>query len=329
LILICPRKEDVVIAYTLQRIITMVVLIWAVSILVFAAIHALPADVAILILGDSATAEQVAALREKMGLNDPLAQQYWRWATSALVGDFGDSLVMDRPVAPMVSEALGKSLVLAIASLVSVAVLGICLGVLSAMKRGSLFDKVNSLIGYIGISVPEFFWGIVLTLVFVNTLGLLPAAGGIDPGAGFAAGLPHLVLPVATLTLTLLAHVLRQTRSSIIEELQSNYIRSARAKGLSERRVLFKHALRNGLLPTITVLAHDFGWLLSGVVVVETVFAFPGIGRLLVFGIEHHDIPLIQGIVVVLTAIYMLANLVSDLLYSFLKPRIRYGRAVG
>jgi peptide/nickel transport system permease protein len=329
LILIRPRKEDVVIAYTLQRIITMVVLIWAVSILVFAAIHALPADVAILILGDSATAEQVAALREKMGLNDPLAQQYWRWATSALVGDFGDSLVMDRPVAPMVSEALGKSLVLAIASLVSVAVLGICLGVLSAMKRGSLFDKVNSLIGYIGISVPEFFWGIVLTLVFVNTLGLLPAAGGIDPGAGFAAGLPHLVLPVATLTLTLLAHVLRQTRSSIIEELQSNYIRSARAKGLSERRVLFKHALRNGLLPTITVLAHDFGWLLSGVVVVETVFAFPGIGRLLVFGIEHHDIPLIQGIVVVLTAIYMLANLVSDLLYSFLKPRIRYGRAVG
>lgn len=279
--------------------------------------------------GNSATPEQVAALREKMGLNDPLMLQYWRWASAAVRGDFGLSLVMDRPIAPMVAEALGKSMLLAVLSLITVAVLGIGLGVLSGMKRGSAIDKGLSLVGYAGISVPEFFWGIVLTIVFVNQLGWLPAAGAIDFNAGTLAAIPHLVLPVATLTLTLLAHILRQTRSSIIEELQSNYIRAARAKGLSETRVLFKHALRNGLLPTITVLAHDFGWLLSGVVVVEVVFAYPGIGRLLVFGIEHHDIPLIQGIVIILTVVYMVANLITDLSYSFLKPQIRYGRSLG
>jgi len=318
-----------VIAYTVQRIVTMLVLVVAISLLVFAAIHALPADVAILILGDSATPEQVAALREKMGLNDPLMIQYWRWASAALRGDFGLSLVMDRPIAPMVAEALGKSMLLAVLSLITVATLGIGLGVLSGMKRGGAIDKGLSLVGYVGISVPEFFWGIVLTIVFVNQLGWLPAAGAIDFNAGILAAIPHLLLPVATLTLTLLAHILRQTRSSIIEELQSNYIRAARAKGLSETRVLFKHALRNGLLPTITVLAHDFGWLLSGVVVVEVVFAYPGIGRLLVFGIEHHDIPLIQGIVIILTVVYMVANLITDLSYSFLKPQIRYGRSLG
>jgi peptide/nickel transport system permease protein len=317
------------IAYTLQRIATILVLVVAVSLLVFAAIHALPADVAIMILGESATPEQVAALRTKMGLNDPLVTQYLRWASDALRGDLGVSLVMDRPIAPMVAEALAKSMLLAVLSIITVAILGIGLGVLSGMKRDTGIDRVLSFVGYIGISVPEFFWGIVLTVVFVNQLGWLPAAGAIEFGGGFLSILPHLVLPVVTLTLTLLAHILRQTRSSIIEELQSNYIRAARAKGLSETRVLFKHALRNGLLPTITVIAHDFGWLLSGVVVIETVFAYPGIGRLLVFGIEHHDIPLIQGIVIILTLVYMLANLISDLSYSFLKPQIRYGRSVG
>jgi len=317
-----------VVAYTIQRIAVMCLLIAVVSVLVFVAIHALPADVAILILGDSATAEQVAALRDKLGLNDPLLTQFWRWASGALRGDFGESLLMQRPIWPIVSEALGKSLILAVASLVTVAVVGIVLGVVSGMLRGSAIDKAISIVGYLGISVPQFFWGIVLSLVFVNSLGWFPAAGGFDPSAGVLASLPHLVLPIVTLTLTLLAHVMRQTRSSIIEELQSNYIRSARAKGLSERRILFRHALRNSLLPTITVLAHDFGWLLSSVVVVETVFSYPGIGRLLIFGVEHHDVPLIQAIVVILTAGYMLANLVADLAYSFLKPQIRYGRAV-
>ncbi len=317
------------ITYTIQRIGMILVLVTAVSVLVFAAIHMLPADVAILILGDSATPDQVAALRVKMGLNDPLLTQYFRWAGAAMQGDFGSSLVMDRPIKPLVLDALGKSMILAILALFTVATLGILLGVVSGLKQGRPIDKLLSIVAYVGISVPQFFWAIVLIVVFVNFLGWAPAAGGIDFRNGILASLPHMVLPVITLTLTLLAHVLRQTRSSIIEELQSNYIRAARAKGLSETRILFKHALRNGLLPTITVLAYDFGWLLSSVVVVETVFAYPGIGRLLVFGIEHHDLPLIQGIVLILTAIYMTANLVADLSYSFLKPQIRYGRSVG
>lgn len=315
------------IGYTLQRIATMCVLIVVISILVFLAIHALPADVAHLIMGESATEVQLEAMREAMGLNDPLVTQYLRWAGAAIQGDFGRSLVMDQPILPLVASSFGRSMVLAGLAIVVVALLGVVLGVIAGKKQGSALDNGISLVGYIGISVPEFFWGIVLTLVLVNSWSLLPAVGGYDPRNGFFASIPHLILPVITLTLTLLAHVMRQTRTSMIEQLSSNYVRAARARGFTERRVLYRHALPNGLLPTITVLAHDFGWLLGGVVVIETIFAYPGLGRLMIFAIERHDIPLVQAIVVLLTTVYMMVNLVADLLYTLFNPQIRYGNA--
>jgi peptide/nickel transport system permease protein len=295
------------------------------SILIFAVTQILPGNVAYVIVGQFATPDVVAAVEERLGLNDPIYVQYWRWASGILVGDLGQSMVMDRPVAPLVFDALGASALLAGISFIFVAIVGIVLGVVAAVRENRFTDHAVSIFTYLGISVPEFFWGIVLIIVFARYLNLLPTSGIGDLSDGFWSWLSYLVLPAATLTFTLIAHVSRLTRSSMIETLRSNYVRNARAKGLPERTIIYRHALRNALLPTITVLAIDVGWLMGGIVVVETVFAYPGIGRLLVFAIERHDLPLIQASILIIAAIYAFANLTADLLYAFFNPKIRYG----
>jgi peptide/nickel transport system permease protein len=242
-----------------------------------------------------------------------------------LHGDFGRSLIMERPIAPVLWEALANSAVLASVAFVVVAVVGIGLGVLAAIRAGGAIDYGVSLFTFLGISIPEFFWGIVLILVFSRSLGWLPSGGLADPESGFATHAAHVVLPAATLAFALIAHVSRMTRSSMLGVLRSQYVRNARAKGLPERVVILRHALRNALLPTITILAMDVGWLIGGVVVAETVFAYPGLGRALIFSIERHDLPMIQASILVIAAIYCGANLVADLLYAYFNPRIRYG----
>ena len=209
------------------------------------------------------------------------------------------------------------------------AVLGITLGVVSAVRPNGALDHGISAFTYLGISIPEFFWGIVLIIVFAEYLNWLPSGGQVESGAGMVEWARHLVLPCATLTLGLIAHVSRLTRSSMLDTLGSQYVQTARAKGLPERTVVFRHALRNALLPTITVLALDFGWLMGGIVVVEIVFSYPGFGRLLSFAIERHDLPLIQASVLVIASIYCVANLLADVAYAVLNPRIRYGSAIG
>ena len=311
--------------YILQRLLAVVAIVAAMSVLVFAATHVLPGDAAVMILGQYATPESLAAIRAKLGLNDPLYLQYWRWASAFVRGDMGDSLIMERPIAPIVWMALERSMVLAVISMVGITVIGISLGVLSAVYRGRLVDHAASMFGYLGISVPEFFWGILLLLLFAKYLGWLPASGYKTLADGLGPFLSHLILPVITLMLTLIAHVLRMTRSSMLEVLHSQYVKTARAKGLPERVVLFRHALRNGLLPTITILAFDFGFLIGGIVVVESVFAYPGIGRMLIFSIERHDLPLMQAVILLLTVLFTLTHLTADLLYAYLNPRIRYG----
>jgi len=201
-------------------------------------------------------------------------------------------------------------------------------GIIAAIRHKTPPDHGISVVTLLGISVPEFFWGIVLILVFAGYLQWLPSGGAGDSATG-AVSLKHLVLPAATLTFALIAHVSRMTRSSMLETLSSQYVLYARAKGLPERVVLIRHALRNALLPTITVLAIDLGLLIGGIVVVETVFSYPGLGRLLLFAIERHDLPLIQATILVVAAIYCCANLAADLLYAYFNPRIRYGRARG
>jgi peptide/nickel transport system permease protein len=288
-------------AYILRRVVYILFILALISVLVFAITQILPGNVAKMILDQYATPESLRALETKLGLNDPYHVQYWRWASSLLQGDLSKSLIMDQPIGPILWPALLRSGILALFSIVT----------------------------FLGISVPEFFWGIVLMLIFAGYLRWLPAAGYTPISDGLWPWLSHLIIPVATLTFTLLAHVSRLTRSSVLEVLQSPYIRAARARGLPERVVLVRHALRNGLLPTITVLALDVGWLIGGIVVVETIFAFPGVGRLLMFAIQRRDLPLLQVTILIVTSVYCLANLAADLLYAWANPRIRYGRAAG
>ncbi|MEZ5842753.1 MAG: ABC transporter permease [Hyphomicrobiaceae bacterium] len=313
-------------AYIVRRLLLVVVVLVAVSLLIFAITHLLPGNVAYLILGPFAPLEQVKALENKLGLNDPFLTQYVRWAARFAVGDFGLSTLMNRPVAPLLWDALQKSLVLAATAFVLIAVIGVTLGVLAALRHGRPLDHAVSIGTYLGIAVPEFFWAIVVILVFAGWLGWLPSSGYEPISAGLWVWAKHLVGPVLTLVFAHLAHVSRLTRSSMIEVLQSPYVTAARAKGLPERVVVVRHALRNALLPTITVLALDIGRLMGGIVVIETVFAYPGLGRLLVFSIESRDIPTLQAAILLVAAIYALANLSADLLYAWLNPKIRYGR---
>lgn len=314
------------ILYTLRRLALIVLLLWVMSVLLFAITQVLPGNVARMILGQFATADAIEAVETKLGLKDPLAVQYGRWFSNLIRGDFGQSLIMERPIGPVLSEALGRSAILACLSFVLVASAGILLGVIAAVRKNRPVDHAVSVFSYLGISVPEFFWGIAFILVFARFLGWLPSAGYSPLDEGLWSWFSRLIGPTLTLTFTLIAHVSRLTRSSMLETLRSRYVLAARAKGLPERVILFRHALRNALLPTITVLAIDVGWLFGGIVVVETVFAFPGLGRLVAFAIERRDLPLIQATLLVITAIYCLANLAADLLYAALNPRIRYAR---
>lgn len=316
------------IAYAIQRLLYVVVVVWIMSVLIFAITQLLPGNAAYAILGQFATDRQIAELELLLGLKDPWYVQYWRWFSRLLHGDFGQSIIMQRPAGPLVFEAFGRSALLAGVAIVLVAIFGIWLGIHSATHRGMLSDRVLTLAQYFFIAVPEFFWAILAIILFSVWLGWLPATGYTPIGdGGVGRWLIHLILPVATLVTGLIAHVSRLTRSSMLETLRSAYVLTARAKGLPERLVLRRHALPNALLPTITVLAVDLGILIGGVVVVETVFAYPGLGRLLIFAIEHHDLPLLQAGMMVVTTVYALANLAADLLYAWVNPRIRYGRS--
>lgn len=313
--------------FIIRRLLYVVVALWVISLIVFGITQVLPGNVAIMILGEHKEPEILRALELKLGLNDPAPVQYWRWFSGVLHGDFGRSIVMDRPVATLLAERLQRSAGVAILSLVCVAVIGIVLGVYAAVRNNRLPDHIVSIISFLGISVPEFFWGIVLILVVAGYFELLPSSGYVPFTQDPVKWLAHLILPVTTLTFTLMAHISRLTRSSMLDVLRTQYIRAARGRGLPERSVLYRHALPNALLPTVTVLAINFGWLMGGIVVIESVFAFPGLGGLFVFAIQQRDVPLIQGTIIVIAGLFALANLAADVLYTFLDPRIRFAPA--
>lgn len=249
--------------YVLQRISAILAILLVMSVLIFSVTQLLPGNVANVIAGQFASPDVIASIEAKLGLKDPGYVQYWRWVSAILRGNLGQSLIMERPVLPILRDALAASAELGIASFILVAIFGIGLGVLAALRRKHFMDYAISLFTYLGVSVPEFFWGIVLIIFFARYLNWLPSGGIGDLSDGFGAWASHLVLPVATLTFTLIAHVSRLTRSSMLDTLRSNYVRNARAKGLPNRVVILRHALRNGLLPTITVLAIDVGWLMG------------------------------------------------------------------
>ena len=311
--------------YVARRTLSIGLVLVLISLIVFVAIHVLPGSAATLILGEYATAESLRALERDMGLDRPFALQYAAWMGDVVTGDWGYSLAMKQPVTAIVGLRLRNSALLAGFALVAVALIAVPLGTLAALRRGRWLDLAILTGSYIGISVPEFVTGMVLILVFAGpSLHLFPTGDYAPLAAGLRTWLSHLVLPALTLTLVLLAHVLRQTRSGLVEVLQSAYVRTARLKGATERRVVARHALRNGLLPAVTVIALDLGYLMGGIVVVEEVFAYPGMGRLILYAIQNRDVPLLQVSILIVAATYAFANFAADLAYAWLDPRIRY-----
>ena len=312
-------------SYVARRTLSITLVLVLISLIVFVAIHVLPGSAATLILGEYATPESLRALEREMGLDRPFAVQYAAWMGGVMTGDWGYSLSMKQPVTAIVGLRLRNSALLAGFALLAVVLIATPLGTLAALRRGRWLDLAILTGSYIGISVPEFVTGMMLILVLAGpSLHLFPTSDYAPLAAGFRTWLSHLVLPALTLTLVLVAHVVRQTRSGLVEVLQSAYVRTARLKGATERRIVGRHALRNGLLPAVTVIALDLGYLMGGIVVVEEVFAYPGMGRLILYAIQNRDVPLLQVSILLVAATYTFANFAADLTYAWLDPRIRY-----
>ena len=313
-------------SYFARRLLLLVPVLVGVSVVVFLVLHLSPGDPAEIMLGSQATQEDLARLRRELGLTEPLHVQYLRWITHVVQGDLGRSLWMKRPVLDEVLNRYKATLVLTASGLLLSTLGGIALGVASAVRPHSLLDRASAVTSLFGASMPVFWLGIVLMVVFSLWLGWLPASGMWAPygGGGLRDLLAHLVLPAVTLAAASLTIIARLTRSAMLEILSQDYIRTARAKGLVEQRVIFRHGLKNALIPIVTVVGVQAGYLLGGAVLTETVFAWPGVGLLMVQGILARDFPLVQGCVLVIALTFVLINLAVDLLYAWLDPRIQY-----
>ncbi|KPU27569.1 peptide ABC transporter [Caloranaerobacter sp. TR13] len=301
--------------YILRRLLLLIPVILGVTFIVFSIMYLTPGDPAQIILGESAPPEKVAQLREEMGLNDPFIIQYFRFVKNGLKGDFGRSYSTRRPVFSEIFARFPATLKLTIAGVLVAIIIGIPVGIISATKQYSLFDNVSMIGALLGVSMPNFWFGLMLVLVFSVMLGWFPSGGD--------NGLASLVLPAITLGTSAAALITRMTRSSMLEVIRQDYIRTARAKGVLEKKVINKHALKNALIPIITVVGLQFGYLLGGAVLTETVFSWPGVGRLLVDAIRQKDTPMVLASVVFVSVTFSFVNLMVDILYAYVDPRIK------
>ena len=312
--------------YLIRRLWLLAFTLLGISALIFLIVQILPGDAADQILGawSSASGEEHDQLRKLLGLDRPWYEQYFGWLWNVMQGDLGRSLAMDAPITPILLERLGYSLRLAIPALVLAVVFSLILGVIAAVRPNGWIDNFITVFTLTGVSVPAFVSGSLFILIFAAWLNWLPSTSSLKEGEGFLHWAYLLAMPVAVLTLDALAHITRITRSSMIEVLKTSYVRTAKLKGLPRHLVLFKHALRNAMLPTVTVIAFNIGWMLGGVVLVEQVFSYPGLGSLVLFAIEQRDLPLLQSAMFLVAGGYCVANLIADLIYALLDPRIRY-----
>ena len=301
--------------YLLKRLWQTIYVAVGISVISFFFIH-LSGDPVMLMAPQDASMAEIEKLREQLGFNDPLYVQYWRFASRAVQGDLGVSLYHRVPAIDLIFQRLPASLELAVAAMLMALVVSIPLGILSAVKRGSVWDVASMLGALFGLSMPHFWLGIMMVLLFSVTLGWLPTSG--------RGTLAQLVMPSLALGLSLMAMFARLTRSVMLEVLSQDYVRTARAKGLKERVVIGKHALKNALIPLVTVAGMQFGFLIGGTVIIETVFAWPGVGRLVVQAIFSRDYPLVQAAVLVLAVLFVSINLLVDLIYLYLDPQITY-----
>jgi ABC-type dipeptide/oligopeptide/nickel transport system permease component len=305
--------------YVVRRLLAVVPILLGVSVLVFGLTRVAPTDSALLLLGMDATEQDIDQLRHLLKLDRPLPEQYLIWLRGAVQGDFGRSYIYGNPVTEELAARFPATLLLAFSALLVTVVVGIPLGILSAVKQGQWADQVALIGSLIGVSVPKFLFGFLFIWMLSYRLPLFPTGG--------AGSLRHLVLPALTLGLPTAAVVMRLTRASMLEVLRQDYVRTARGKGLQENVVLVRHALKNALIPVITVLGLQFGFLLSGSVVTEQVFAWPGIGSLLVNAATLGDYPVVQGATILLTVMFIAVNLAVDLAYGMLDVRVRLGEA--
>ena len=304
--------------YLIRRLVLTIPVLLGVATLVFALIHFIPGDPAQAMLGEGATPEEVNQLRGRLGLNRPLIVQYGSFLMGLTRGDLGVSLRNDQPVTAQILERMPATAELAFASMTVAVLLAIPLGIVAAVWRGTAIDFGAMTLSLVGISVPNFWLGPLLAIIFSVELGWLPVGG--------RGTLAHLVLPAITLGAALAAILARMTRASLLEELREPYVLAARAKGVSRSRAILYHAFRNSLIPIVTILGLQFGVVLTGAIITETIFAWPGIGRLLIQSISFRDYPLVQGCVLLIAVTYVGVNLLTDLTYSFLDPRIRVDR---
>ncbi|ELZ69196.1 ABC transporter permease [Haloferax sp. Atlit-10N] len=311
--------------YVFRRVGFMAVTLFFVTLIAFAVTNILPGDVALLILGPNATEQSLEALQTQLGLNRPLYVQYIDWVVGLLQGNMGESLRFGEPVSQLIAERLPRSMMLAVAATLVAVVLSVPLGVYAAVNQNEAPDVSASMFAFVGISMPIFLWGLVFILVFAVWLNLFPTGGYVSPSEDLVGSLTRLVLPAGAMGFALTAYIMRMTRSSMLEVLSEEYINLARAKGMSQRVIVLRHALKNAIIPVITVIAFQFSYAFGGVVVLEEVFFWPGIGRLTLTAIQSRDIPLIQGCILVVALIYMFSNFAADLLYAYFDPRIRYG----
>lgn len=311
-------------AYVIRRLFSTLLVMAMVAVFVFLLLHLSPGDPAAIIAGDNATPEAIDGIRQKLGLSDPLPVQFVRWIGHVLQGDLGVSIFSNEPVLKLVGQRLEPTLSLALSTLVVAVTLAISFGVLAAWKAGTWIDRVLMVISVVGFSVPTFVVGYLLIYLFAIELRWLPVQGYTPISEGLDGWARNLALPSIALGLAYIALIARITRASMLDVLSEDYIRTAKAKGVANDSMLLKHALKNAGVPIVTVIGIGVALLISGVVITETVFNIPGIGRLVVDAIAKRDYPIIQGVILIFSGVYVLVNLLVDLTYTVIDPRIRY-----
>ncbi len=311
-------------AFVIQRLLSTVLVMALVGVFIFLLLHMSPGDPAAIIAGDNATPEQIAAIRNKLGLDDPLWVQFWRWAIAVLHGDLGISIFSNVPVATLVGQRIWPTLSLAVTTITLAVVIAISFGVIAAWKAGTWVDRVVMILSVVSFSVPVFVVGYLLIYVFALNLRWLPVQGYTPIAEGVWPWLRHLILPSIALGLAYVALIARITRTAMLDVLAEDYMRTARAKGVATPSMLLKHGLKNAGVPIVTVIGIGVALLIGGVVITETVFNIPGMGRLVVDAIAKRDYPIIQGVILIFSGVYVVVNLLVDLSYTLLDPRIRY-----
>ena len=329
--------------YVIKRLLMMIPVILGISIIVFVVMRMIPGDPAVIMFGDETSVGQggseaeLERIRDNLGLNDPLPVQYLRWIQQLAQGDFGNSLIDGTPVIDGILQRMPATMQLALASVLLALLIAVPLGVASAVHQGRFIDRVGLVVASLSVSVPSFWIALMLIVLFSVTLGWLPTGGRPETGllrsclVLFSGDwrpawewVLHSAMPVSALAFSIVAPLVRITRYSLLEVLRADYIRTARAKGLSERSVLARHAMRAALIPIVTVIGLQFAYLLSGTVLIETIFRWPGIGRLGYVSIRRQDYPTVQGVILIVAFLFSIVNLLIDILYSYLDPRIRY-----